>query len=52
MIAKKEQEAKIDIKNFVGGFVENLAAMTEETGASVEQIVEQSGHIATSAKKV
>lgn len=51
MIAKKEQEAKIDIKNFVGGFVENLAAMTEETGASVEQIVEQSGHIATSAKK-
>lgn len=51
MIAKKEEEAKVDIKNFVGGFVENLAAMTEETGASVEQIVEQSGHIATNAKK-
>lgn len=51
IVAKKEQEAKLEIKNFVGGFVENLAAMTEETGASVEQIVEQSGHIATNAKK-
>ncbi|MED1202209.1 globin-coupled sensor protein [Heyndrickxia acidicola] len=49
MLERKEEEAKKDIKEFVGGFVGNLAAMTEETGASVEQIVIQSNQISENA---
>ena len=48
---EKEAAAKKEIKNYVGGFVENLAAMTEQTGASVEQIVQQSVHISDTAKQ-
>jgi heme-based aerotactic transducer len=49
VLERKEDEAKKGIKEFVGGFVENLAAMTEETGASVEQIVYQSNQISKNA---
>jgi heme-based aerotactic transducer len=49
ILDRKEDETKKGIKEFVGGFVENLAAMTEETGASVEQIVYQSNQISKNA---
>lgn len=46
---EKEQEAKHGLKNYVGEIAENLAAMSEETGASVDQIVGQSELISRNA---
>ncbi|WP_313802247.1 globin-coupled sensor protein [Cytobacillus sp.] len=50
MLAGKEREAKTNIKAYVGDFVENLAAMTEETDASVDQILQQTVLISETAK--
>lgn len=49
--AGKEQEARKELKDYVGGFVESLAALTEQTGASLEQVVQQSVHISDTAQK-
>ncbi|TYP78120.1 globin-coupled sensor protein [Paenibacillus methanolicus] len=48
-LAGKEEEARKELKDFVGGFVESLAALTEQTGASLEQVVQQSVYIADTA---
>jgi heam-based aerotactic trancducer len=48
--AETEAQAKRDLKGYVGEIVENLAAMSEQTGASVEQIVHQSQQISGNAK--
>jgi heam-based aerotactic trancducer len=48
--AERENQAKVELKSYVGEIVENLAAMSEQTGASVEQIVHQSQQISGNAK--
>nr|WP_275695681.1 globin-coupled sensor protein [Fredinandcohnia sp. SECRCQ15] len=50
ILKSKELEAKKNLKEYVGDFVENLAAMSEETGASVDQIVHQSSIISKNAE--
>ncbi|MBM6618748.1 hypothetical protein JR050_13840 [Bacillus sp. RD4P76] len=50
-VEMKEVESKKNLREYVGGFVENLAAMSEETGASVDQIVHQSTLISENAGK-
>lgn len=49
LLKSREVEAKKELKDYVGDFVENLAAMSEETGASVDQIVQQSSVITKNA---
>ncbi|MED3552788.1 globin-coupled sensor protein [Cytobacillus praedii] len=51
LLTGKELEAKKAIKEYVGDFVENLAAMTEETDASVDQILQQTFLISETSKK-
>lgn len=51
IVESKDIEAKKNLREYVGGFVENLAAMSEETGASVDQIVHQSTVISENAGK-
>jgi heam-based aerotactic trancducer len=51
MLANKELEAKSDLKEYVGDFVRNLVGITEDTGASVQQILEQSLQISKNAEK-
>ncbi|KAA0542587.1 hypothetical protein FZW96_21255 [Bacillus sp. BGMRC 2118] len=51
IVETKDIEAKKSLREYVGGFVENLAAMSEETGASVDQIVHQSTLISENAGK-
>lgn len=51
MMLSKEEEAKKNLKGYVGEIVNNLVAMSEETSASVDQIIEQSSHISEIASK-
>ncbi|MBB3109714.1 heme-based aerotactic transducer [Paenibacillus phyllosphaerae] len=50
-LASKDLEAKKNLKDYVGGFVDSLAALTEQTSASVEQVVLQSERISDTAQK-
>lgn len=49
LLQTKDEEAKRELKEYVGEIVGNLAAMSEETGASVDQIVQHFSQISENA---